>query len=195
MRKFRSAQRHLLSGRIQDIVSLKWRDDCVSGSEYRHFFGDYLTQALGLRLAQADGDFWGRAWLVSDDHGNRVVLVEHETGLEILAVAGSIASLVALVPVIASGWNKLRDHFSGHPMARASGASVEIRQFDQTNVLIEQRAPSVEVYVLGVALKEHASLKRRIEELETELGDVKKRLLPNSTRRSRPSTRKKAKRR
>jgi len=34
-----------------------------------------------------------------------LILVEHETGLEILCIAGSIASLIGLVPLVLQGWH------------------------------------------------------------------------------------------
>ena len=103
IRKFQSAQRYLQARGIQDIVSLKFRDNCVDCQQYSHFIDHYLRQTLAFDVVRAQGDFWGQAWIVTDRHQNKVVLVEHESGLEILAVAGSVASLIALVPVISSG--------------------------------------------------------------------------------------------
>lgn len=194
-RKFTSAQRHLRAEQMQDIVSLKHRDDCVSDSEYSYFIDHYLRQTLGLDITKADGDFWGRAWLVTDKQQNRVILVQHETGLEILAVACSIASLITLVPMISSGWNRLRDRFHHHLMNRGNECAVEIRRFNQTNILIEQHTPSVEVYVLGATLQEHALLKQRVQDLETELASLKQQVISKGNKRALPSRSKNSKRR
>ena len=48
IRKFRSAQPHLGAEQMQDIVSLKYRDDCVNDSDYSDFIDHYLRQTLGL---------------------------------------------------------------------------------------------------------------------------------------------------
>lgn len=195
MRKFRSAQRHLHAKQIQGIVSLKYRDDCVNDSEYSDFIDHYLQQALGLDITQADGDFWGQAWLVTDAHQNRVILVQHETGLEILAVAGSIASLITLLPMISSGWNRLRARFLRHAINRGNEGAVEIRRFNQTNVLIEQQTSSVEGYVLGAILQEHTCLEQRMQNLETELANLKKQVISKGGKGTVASRRKNPKRR
>jgi len=195
IRKFRSAQPHLGAEQMQDIVSLRYRDDCVNDSEYADFIDHYLRQTLGLEIIKADGDFWGQAWLVRDEHQNSVILVQHETGLEILAVDGSIASLITLLPMISSGWNWLRDRFHRHPMNRGNEGAVEIRRFNQTNILIEQQAPSVEVYVLGATLQEHALLKQRVQVLETELANLKQQVISKRNKRALPSRSKNSKRR
>jgi hypothetical protein len=101
-RRFKSAQLYLNSPDIQGIFSIKYRDDCVNNSEYTHYVNHSLRQNLGLHVDRLDGDFVGNAWLVNDQLQNRAILVEHETGLEILGAIGSIASLIALLPLISS---------------------------------------------------------------------------------------------
>jgi hypothetical protein len=62
--------------------------------------------------------------------------VEHETGLEILYIAGSIASLLGLIPLVLQGWAAIRGRF---PRRGASfDYPVEIRQIDQTGRLHEE---------------------------------------------------------
>jgi hypothetical protein len=106
------------------MISLKYRDDPTSPSDYSHLIDDYLTRNLGLDVSRIVGDFGGQAWLVTDKTQNRVIVVEHETGLEILGAIGSVASLVALVPLISSGWARLRQRLfvaiQVSPMAKAS---------------------------------------------------------------------------
>ena len=177
-RRFKSAQPHMKTQDIQGLVSLKYRDNCVHDSEYSHFIEDYLKQKLGLCVEQLHGDFGGQAWLATDQHQNMAILVQHETGLEILGAIGSVASLIALLPLISLGWTKLR-HRIFHPRLDShEGSSVEIRRFDQNNKLIEQSIPSVEFYVLNVTLQDHAILKQKVEQLEAEISELKKRQTP-----------------
>jgi hypothetical protein len=150
---------------------------------------------LSFEIIKADGDFWCQTWLVSDEHQNRVVLVQHETGLEILAVAGSIASLIILFPMINSGWNRLRDRFHRHPMTRGNEGAVEIRRLNQSNTLVEQQTSRVEVYVLGATLQELALLKQRVQDLETELANLKQQVISRGKKRASPSKGKNSKRR
>lgn len=134
-RRFKSAKAHLGSHSTQELISLKHRDWAVSSSEYRHFIDDYLTRTVGLEVAGVDGDFGGQAWLVKDKAGNRVILVEHETGLEVLGAIGSLASLIALLPMISSGWTKLKHRFFPPHFDRSYPEGIEIRRFDQNNIL------------------------------------------------------------
>ncbi|MGO9127424.1 MAG: hypothetical protein ACLP6G_21355 [Terriglobales bacterium] len=153
-RKFWSAKLSLGTPDTQGVVSFKYRDDPVGPS--------------------AHSQFGGQAWLVTDKAYNRAILVEHESGLEILSAIGSVASLIALLPLISSGWAKLRPWFFRH------GDSVEIRQLGQNNVLIEQRTPSVEVYVLNATLQDYGLLKQQVVKLEAEIESLKKLGLPSA---------------
>lgn len=137
---------------------------------------------MGFDVERAQCDFWGPAWILTDGHQNKVVLVEHETGLEILAVAGSVASLIALVPAISSGWNKLRDRFLRHHMDRGSSGLMQVRRFNQTSVLVEQQAPSVEVYLPGATLNHYDLMKQRVGALEIEVARLKQKLVPGASK-------------
>lgn len=171
------------------MVSLKYRDHCANNSEYSHFIDGYLRAALNLTVDRVEGEFGGHAWLVSDKSKNRAIVVEHETGLEILGVIGSIASVIALLPLISSGWTKLRDRFSHRHFDDPTG-SIEIRRFDQRNILIEEHAPSVEVYVLNITLQEHELLKQKVQQLEAEIDNLKRKQLPKKKSRALKSKRK-----
>jgi len=39
---------------------------------------------------------------------SQVIVVEHESGLEILYIAGSVASLIGLIPIILQAWSAIR---------------------------------------------------------------------------------------
>jgi hypothetical protein len=151
-RRFRSAKSHLGAPDIQGLVSLKYRHHYVNGPEHSKFIDDHLRRTLGLDVARVDRDFGGQAWLVTDKAQNRAILVEHETGLEILGAIGSIASLIALLPLISSGWTNLRHRFFRPRFDQLDDEGIEVRRIDQNEVLIEQRAPSIEVYVLNTTL-------------------------------------------
>ena len=192
LRKFSDAQNYLGSSAIQGIVSLKYRSDVgVGSSDYRTFIGDVLRDELGLVTQQLPGSFQGTAWLVTDKNRTSVILVEHETGLEILYVAGSIASLVSLIPLINSGWRYLRGRFSERPFMHGRNSGIEIRMIDSENKLIEQHVVSVEGHILAESLKEIAALKARVSLLEQELAKINKKKITSKKPRSIPKKRKK----
>ncbi len=171
--RFRSAQTHLKTQGIHDLVSLKYRGHHdVPGSDYLRFVDD-LKRDQGLDVVPVDGGFGGQAWLVTDRVQNRAILVEHETGLEILGAVGSIASLIALLPMISSGWTKLRHRFSRPPYDRPDVEGIEVRRIDPDGNLIEQQLPSIEVYFLNTALRDHSLLTQRINYLEGEVRKLK----------------------
>lgn len=177
-RRFRNAQPHLNSADVQGIVSFKFRDDCVNYSEYAHFVDDFLGRNKNLSITPLQGDLGGRAWLVKDQTQNQSILVEHETGLEILGAIGSIASLIALLPMICSAWSSRRERFSRHRFDDPRHANIEIRRFDQNNILIEEHASSIEVYIRNLTLQDHSALKLKVAELEAEIDNLKKALPP-----------------
>ena len=111
--RFRSAEAHLKTKGIHELVSLEYRGrHDVPGSEYLHLVED-LRRDQGLDVAPVGGGFGGQAWLVTDRAQNRAILVEHETGLEIPGATGSVASLIAPLPMISSVWARLRHRFFG----------------------------------------------------------------------------------
>ena len=173
--RFRSARTHLKTQGIHDLVSLKYRG-ChdVPGSAYLHLVDD-LRRDQGLDVAPVEGSFGGQAWLVTDRAQNRAILVEHETGLEILGAIGSVASLIALLPMISSGWTRLRQRFFGPPYDRPDVEGIEVRRIDPEGNLIEQHLPSIEVYFLNTALRDHSLLTQRVNLLEDEVKRLKTR--------------------
>ena len=186
LRRFTSALPYLKAQSIQELVSLKHRDTVANYSEYSDFVEDYLIGTLRLDVKPID--LAGRAWIVTDNSGNSVILVEHETGLEILYISGSIASLIALIPMISSGWAKLRGRFSRHHFDHPDNG-IEIRRFNQGKILIEEKTPSVEVYVFNTAFQDHALLKSKVRELEAEINKLKMKQLPRKKRQASKSKR------
>jgi hypothetical protein len=132
-RKFSSAAQHLNIGADQ-IVSLKFRENVGSYSDYRELI-DMLQNEAGIHYSEVDGDLQGRGYMLG--HGKtKLLLVEHESGLEILYIAGSIASLLGLIPLVLQGWAAIRRRFPGH--SASFDYPVEIRQIDQTGRLNEK---------------------------------------------------------
>ncbi len=177
--KFTSAQLYLKNKAIQNIVSIKYREHCVNHDEYLHLIEDYIKGKLNLNVKSIDGDFQGHAWLVSDNSNNEVILVEHETGLEILCIAGSIASIIGIFPFIISGLRFIKDRFSPHRYHDLERERIEIRKLDSKNILIENHVQNIETYILQENSKENEKLKRKVSKLEKEVNDLKKTLKKN----------------
>ena len=136
-RKFDSASQYL-NVRADQIVSLKLRENVSSYGEYRELV-EMLQRDAGIQYSEVDGDLQGRGYLLTHEK-IKLLLVEHETGLEVLYIAGSIASLVGLIPLVLQGWAAIRHRFPGHHM-RIDGP-VEIRRIDQTGHLQEEHLHS-----------------------------------------------------
>ena len=124
----------LLGVTPKDVVSLKLRENVSSYDEYRNFFRA-LEHEAGFQCSPVDGDLQGKAYLLSDG-SSRVIIVEHETGLEILYIAGSIASLIGILPLIVQSWRAFRGHHAGRRDFDDRG--VEIRRIDEKGHLAEE---------------------------------------------------------
>jgi hypothetical protein len=180
-RKFHDAARHL-NVRPQQLVSLKLRENVNSYGEYREFLHE-LERTTDLKSSPADGDLQGHGYLVSDGKV-KVIVVEHETGLEILYIAGSIASLVGLVPLLLQGWRAFRGRHARHEM---HPLGIELRRLDEGGHIFEEQVHDMFSYApmpggfLNAALASAAklveadfseitrqlrSLTMRVEELE-----------------------------
>jgi len=173
LRKFDDAAKYLGIDSAHRIVSLKYREN-VGHTDYETLIDGYLQHDLNLEVQRLKGDFQGNAWLIKDSEHNAVVLVEHETGLEILYIASAIASLVSLIPLISSGWKNLRDRFAGPRFHLDKMTRVEIRSFNSKKQLVEKHVLSVESYVLEESLKEIVVLSARVKQLEKEIAKINK---------------------
>lgn len=172
--KFKSAQNELRAQLVNDIISFKFKEN-VNHSEYQHFL-DYIRHDLNLSASQVSGNYQGQAWLITDENDNKLIIVEHETGLEILAVLGYIYTVRDTLLLLSYGWNYLKDRFFsgrfGHP--GGTGKPVEIRKFDSGgNKLIERPIVSVESYVLNLGFEENKKLIERVAKLEKEMAKLK----------------------
>jgi len=134
-KKFNDSGQHL-GAAPTEIASLKVRETVQSHSEYRDFLHALEHQA-GLRSSPVSGDFQGSGHLLTDG-STKIIFVEHESGLEILYIAGSIASLVGLVPLVLQGWRAFRVRHQGRHNFERGG--IEIRHLDQKGQLLESHA-------------------------------------------------------
>ena len=94
------------------LVSLKYRE--IRDHEYYTELLRHLENVDSLAVKDIGNVLNGRAYLLSYGRQN-IVLVEHETGLEILYIAGSIASLISLVLQISSSISSHRRPFGPFP--------------------------------------------------------------------------------
>jgi hypothetical protein len=115
----------------EKIVSLKIRDCVNSYSEY-HDMVHALEMEFGVQSSPVSGELQGKGYLLIKQN-SKVIIVEHETGLEILYIAGSIASLISLIPIILQAWNALR-RFTN---PRNPFHAVEVRRLDEKGELHE----------------------------------------------------------
>ena len=180
IRKFSDAQKYLGGNSVSDLVSIKYREN-VNYSSYREFIEVFLHGEMNLEVEEVRGNFLGRGWLIQDSSHNKALLVEHETGLEILYIAGSIASLFSLIPLITSGWRFVRSRFLDHPYPRNREIGIEIRVVNNNNQLLEQHVMRIEDFVLSESMKEITALKERVEQLEDELRKVNEKKAPKSS--------------
>jgi hypothetical protein len=133
IKKFNSASRHF-GVKPNEIISLKIREMVNSYSEY-HEFLRVLEHEAGIKYSPIKGEMQGQGYLLTDGDA-RVIIVEHESGLEILYIIGSVASIVGIVPLVLQGWRAFRRrHIGRNPFA--DERAVEIRKLDEKGHLCE----------------------------------------------------------
>lgn len=188
--KFSNAGRQL-GVKPHEVISLKIRECVNSYAEYRDFL-QALVHETGIKWSPIDSELQGQGYLLSEGN-NRVIIVEHETGLEILYIAGSIASLIGLVPLILHGWRAFRNRRSRRPDFDDRG--IEIRRLDEhghlsedqvhdsiafmpmpliVNSAVASAAQNIECDLRGL-MNQMQSLTRRVEVLEELIGTKTKR--------------------
>ena len=129
--KLQAAAAELNAASHRAIESLKFRDSTSS-----HDYRELLAELGLLKVVEIQGDYQGKAWKITDADDNSIIIVEHETGLEILYVVGAVASIVSLVPIIANTWSRMRDHWPPH-RGRFGPGGPERRRFGKNGKLIE----------------------------------------------------------
>ena len=120
---------------VEQIVSMKVRENVGGYREYQELL-DALQREAGLDHSPVDGKFQGNGHLVGNAK-TKVIVVEHETGLEILYIAGSVASIISLVPLVLRCWQAIRGHL--HRPHHPDFHALEIRRIDSSGRLVEER--------------------------------------------------------
>ncbi len=133
--RFDEAAKHL-STDSATIESMKVRDMVNGRGEYADLL-HALENETDIRSTQLHGNFGSRAHLVQNSK-TAIILVEHETGLELLYIGGSIASIIGLIPLVLRCWSVIRNH--GDRRHPAEISQIEIRRFDKDGRLIENRS-------------------------------------------------------
>jgi hypothetical protein len=175
--KFQSAAAHLGVTPYQ-IVSLKLRDVVSSYSDY-HDMLDGLEREVGVQSTPIKDDLQGKGYLVGKDK-QKVIVVEHETGLEILYIAGSVASLIGLVPLVLQSWHAIRGFMGRRHHSHISG--VEIRRLDSQGKLQEEHDHSFPLSFSSPLALPHSALLSASRVLEKEFESLRKQVESHSAR-------------
>jgi hypothetical protein len=166
--RFQTVAKELNVGSHHDIESLKFRAS-TSDLEYKELLVDLKL----LEIKEIKGNYDGKAWRLTDTGNNSIIIVEHETGLEIFFIVTGVASIIGAVPTVINAWNRLRNHWPPFRERFGTGG-IERRRFDKNNKLIEEPAPSVEVIILQHLLNKHDELTSRVSSIETEISRLNK---------------------
>ncbi|BCT55301.1 hypothetical protein [Dehalococcoides mccartyi] len=169
--KFKAAAAELNAVSLRDIESLKFRNSTSS-----HDYQDLITELSPMEVVEIQGDYQGKAWKITDANDNSIIIVEHETGLEILYVVGAVASIISLVPIIVNVWNTMRAHWSPPHRGHFGTGGLERRRFGKNGKLIEEPAPPTEAIVLQHVLNQYDKLSKRISSLEADVSELKNKL-------------------
>jgi len=135
--KFDDAARQLGTV-LEQVVSLKLRESIGGYGEYKELLHALQNEA-GIKSTPADGNLQGHGYLLESSK-TKIIIVEHETGLEILYIAGSVASLLGLIPLVLKCWSAVRS-FRGRDRHLPEGR-MEVRRLDNGGRLIEEHPGS-----------------------------------------------------
>lgn len=136
--KFINAGKHLCVTPDQ-VISLKLRDMVTSYSEY-HEMLRILEAETGIPSSSIQDDLQGKGHLVG--HGDqKIIVVEHETGLEILYIAGSVASIIGMIPLVLRACGAIRGYLDRRHSNHIH--NVEIRRMDTAGNLKEEHSHSL----------------------------------------------------
>lgn len=173
MQKFQECSNHLCA-QPKEIISLKYRG--IRDSQYYHELLYILKNIKGIDIKAIGYAMGGNAYIISDKN-QKIVLVEHETGLEVLYIAGSIASLIQLVLQIGlmiSNHQRM-NHFHSNDME-----GVEIRYIDKKGKYIEEHKPYYLPYEMFqseyISTDELNIIRKRIALLESKVNYIIKKV-------------------
>lgn len=177
--KFAGAASHL-GCTPEQLISLKLRGGVSSYQEYKELL-HALEHEAGVRHTPLQGNFQGNGYLVEKSR-TKVIIVEHETGLEILYIAGSIASLLSLIPVIVGMWNSMR-HGRHRNHIPPEFHDIETRHIDGNGNLVEAHNPQMAEPWAGtfggantVLLSAAEDIEGQLHTLKASVGSLSKRL-------------------
>ena len=176
--KFINAGKHLGVAPDQ-VISLKLRGLVSSYGEYHDMLRN-LEHETGIPSSPIQDDLQGRGHLVGLGD-QKIIVVEHETGLEILYIAGSVASIIGMIPLVLRSWGAIRGYLDGRHTNHVQ--SVEIRRINTAGNLREEHSrgsfmtPSLSPDGLSAALFSAAqTLDTDLKALRLELQSNNKRL-------------------
>lgn len=167
--KFNKAARYLGVAPAQ-IVSIKFREMVSSYSEY-HELLNILERDAGISYHKLNDSLSGTGYLLNDSH-SKVILIEHESGLEILYIAGSIASIISLIPLISNFWNNMRSRLESRHRHDFRGRDIEIRKLDNKGHLKEDNMPEMEMF--GPGILSNSLLVNAVKNMENEIVTLRK---------------------
>ncbi len=167
-RKFENAGK-CLGVAPDQIISLKLRDMVLSYNDYRETLS-IMEHEAGVLSEELDDDFFGRGYLLRQGD-LKIIFVEHETGLEILYIAGSMASLIQLIPLVLKFWNKVRGRLNHRHVKK--NQNIEIRRIDAVRNISEMEINNYEE--LLVFLMVHG-VENELKSLRTEIDTLSKRM-------------------
>jgi hypothetical protein len=157
----------------KQIVSLKVRERVPSYAAY-DLLMDMLHHEAHITDSHVSKDLLQGQGHILDDGTSRVIVVQHETGLEILCVAGSIASLLGLIPLILQCWTRLRGP-SPRPY-RGHDAEFEVRRLDEKGHLVEEHVPQLAGTAVGFPGFAGNMLTSAVESMETDVRSLREQL-------------------
>jgi hypothetical protein len=176
--KFNTAA-HILGVKPAEVVSLKLRETASSSNDY-HRLRETLEKDAELKPSEIEGNLQGTGYLLW--HGkSKIIIVAHTTGLEILYIAGSISSLVSLIPIVLQCWASIRSYldFSYQHDFR----SLEIRRLDTEGCLVQHRIETTAnvlytpLSIINKAICDAAEIiDERIESLGDEIRGIRARV-------------------
>lgn len=193
--KFTNASKYLGVAPDQ-VISLKFRDMVSSYSQYHEMLRLLEHEAMIPSFPVQD-DFQGQGHIVGQGD-QKIIVVEHETGLEILYIAGSVASIIGIIPLVLRCWGAVRGYLDRRHANHTR--SIEIRRIDIAGNLREEHSNGFSVTPffssdgLTAALFSAAqTLESDLKALRLEVQSNKERLaaIEKSLKKSKASTAKK----
>ncbi|MCB4792821.1 MAG: hypothetical protein LHV68_13210 [Elusimicrobia bacterium] len=163
LERFNAAKKLFEIKILKNIISVKFRENCVHSSDY-HELVEYLKHTPNISINSINVN--RSAWLVEDKNNNRIIVFEHETGLELLYIAGSIASLISLIPLICNAWNCIGDRFRRYRYHNDIKNKTELRKFNNKEELVEQQIDNIETFVCKTYISEQEKLEKQIKKLK-----------------------------